>query len=102
MQLRTLNLKHTGIVQATGALLGILSAVIFPDGGHPSLAVLIGLVVIPLNLLLALVQIVTALYLVIRPSPTDVGERMYFPGYIFAGWLLTAAFVSWQWPPLFF
>ena len=56
MQLRTLNLKHTGIVQATGALLGILSAVIFPDGGHPSLAVLIGLVVIPLNLLLALSQ----------------------------------------------
>ncbi len=60
MQLRTLHLKITGIVQATGALLGILSAVIFPDGGHPSLAVLVGLVVIPLNLVLALVQIVTS------------------------------------------
>ena len=39
MRLRTVNLKLTGMVQATGALLGILSAVIFPDGGHPGLAV---------------------------------------------------------------
>jgi hypothetical protein len=102
MQLRALHLKLTGIVQATGALLGILSAIIYPDGGHPSLAVLIGLVVIPLNLFLALVQIVTALFLFTRPSLREVVERESFWGYIVAGWFLTAAFVSWQWPPLFF
>ena len=86
MRLRTLDLKLTGIVQATGALLGILSAVIFPEGGHPSLAVVVGLAIIPLNLFLALVQIGTALYLVIRASPTDVGEQPFIRGYIVAGW----------------
>jgi len=102
MRFRILHLKITGIVQATGALLGILSAIIYPDGGHPSLAVLIGLVVIPMNLLLGLAQIVSALFLFTRPSLHKVVKSKSFLRYIVVGWFSTAAFVSWQWPPLFF
>jgi len=102
MQFRAIHLKITGIVQALGALLGILSAVVFPDGGHPSLAVLIGLVVIPLNLILALLQIVSRLLFFIGSSPGRSAASDAYWGYLAVGWFSTAVFVSWQWPPLFF
>ncbi len=101
MKIRALHIKFTGIVQTTGALLGILSGIfIDPLGGHPSLSVLIGLVVIPLNLVLALVQIVILLVLFKRQSSGQVIKPKL--SCVVAGWLSTVAFVGWQWPPLFF
>jgi len=102
MQFNGLNLKIMGIVQTTGALVGILSAVIFPDGGHPSLAVLVGLVVIPLNLFLALVQIVTRLFFFTGTLRGGALAGDAYWRYLAAGWFSTIVFVSWQWPPLFF
>ncbi len=103
MKNRALFVKRTGIVQATGALLGILSgAFIDPLGGHPSLSVLVGLAVIPLNIVLAFVQIVI-LVVLLRQSDSGHMTQMKLAGvYVAAGWLLTLAFIGWQWPPLFF
>ena len=103
MEVRALHLKFTGIVQITGALLGILSGVMIdPLGGHPSLSVLIGLAVIPMNLVLALAQIVILLVLLKRSSSGQVTKPELSWAYVVAGWLSTIAFIGWQWPPLFF
>ena len=103
MEVRALHIKFTGIVQVTGALLGILSGVFLdPLGGHPSLSVLIGLVVIPLNLVLALAQIVIFLMILMRRSPGQVIKPELSWAYALVGWLSTVAFAGWQWPPLFF
>lgn len=103
MKVRAFHVKFTGIVQITGALLGILSGVfIDPLGGHSSLSVLIGLAVIPLNFVLALAQIVILLVLLKRPSSGQLTKPELSWAYVVAGWLSTVAFIGWQWPPLFF
>jgi hypothetical protein len=103
MKVSALHIKFTGIVQITGALLGILSGIfIDPLGGHPSLSVLIGMVVIPLNFVLALAQIVILLMLFKRPSSGQVTKPKLLWAYVVAGWLSTVTFIGWQWPPLFF
>ena len=66
------------------------------------MAVLIGLIVIPLNLILALVQIVSRLFFNTSSSLGGDAARDSYWGYLAAGWFATAVFVSWQWPPLFF
>ena len=58
---RAVHLKITAVIQTTGAAFGIVSAVVF-TGGHPSLAVLIGIALISINLLLALMQVVARMF----------------------------------------
>jgi len=103
MKNRALIIKYTGIVQATGALLGILSGVfIDPLGGHPSLSVLVGLAIIPLNIVLAFVQTVIFVVLLKQSYSRQMTQMKLAGVYVVAGWLLTFAFIGWQWPPLFF
>jgi len=103
MKNRALFVKYTGIVQMTGALLGILSGVfIDPLGGHPSLSVLIGLAIIPLNFVLAFIQIVILVVRLKQSYFGQMGKTQLSGFYVVGGWLFTVAFVGWQWPPLFF
>ena len=103
MKNRALFVKYTGIVQATGALLGILSGVfIDPLGGHPSLSVLVGLAIIPLNIVLAFVQTIIFVVLLKQPYSGQMNQMKLAGVYVVAGWLLTVTFIGWQWPPLFF
>jgi hypothetical protein len=100
VKIRSAHLKATGIIQAVGATLGIASAIVY-TGGHPSLAVLIGLAVIPANLLLALMQVVAVLFSFTGYSAGEISPHGTYWWYLLMGWTSTAAFVSWQWPPLF-
>ncbi len=100
MKFRAIHLTTTGIIQTAGASLGIIAAVAF-TGGHPSLAVLIGLAVIPLNLTLALIQIVTRMFFFDHSSPSQISDMGTYWWYLFVGWLSTTAFIGWQWPPIF-
>ena len=101
MQLKSKHIKMSGIVQAVGALLGISTAFVDPTGGHPSLAILIALPVFPLNLLLAVGQIIFGIMLLNNPSLRVQMESMHCWGYVAAGWFLTVLFFVWQWPPFF-
>ena len=101
MKLKSKHIIIMGIVQVVGPFLGILTTFYDPTGGHPGLAVMMGLVVFPLNLLLAVVQIIIALMLLMKPSFRSQMEPMHCWGYVATGWFLTILFWAWQWPPLF-
>jgi len=63
-----------------------------PTGGHPGLAVMMGLINFSLNLLLAVVQIIIALMLLLKVSFRSQMESMYCWEHVATDWLLTVCF----------